>query len=97
MDERLAKLEEILKMEDVAEIFVDSIEATQKNLQAKGIDFSLSELKELAKFVNASRSMEELDEGTLESVVGGATLWRYIAPLIKLASPIIGPSLNKWR
>lgn len=52
-------------------ILSDSIEETQANLAANGLDFSIEELEELAAKVEAQDG-EELNETALDDVAGGS-------------------------
>lgn len=97
MDERYEKLAKLLSDEkEAAEIISESVEETQKNLAARGLEFTIAELKEFGKAVTAANAQGELDEDALEGVSGGSVLgaavigarvafnsWSYIHPIIK--------------
>lgn len=96
MDERYEKLAELLSDEKEAEAVIsESVEETQKNLAAKGLEFTIAELKEFGKAVTAANAQGELDENALEGVSGGSVLgaavigariafnsWSYIHPRV---------------
>ena len=75
MDERITRLEELLKDETTqTEIFSGSIEEVQKKLAGRGLTFSIEELQSLAKGLSeAGNNNEELNELELENVAGGAS------------------------
>lgn len=66
-------LAEILNDEDLSkEVIADSAEETVKNLQARGLDFSVEELKEVASNIDkATKTSGEIDESDLDNVSGG--------------------------
>ena len=69
MEEKYKALAELLKDEETAkEVLSESVEETQANLKAKGLDFTVEELLEIAK---AQLPKGELDEGSLDDVNGG--------------------------
>ena len=92
MDERYEKLAELLSDEKEAEAVIsESVEETQKNLAARGLEFTVAELKEFGKAVTAANAQGELDEDALEGVSGGVILpWRPIVP-------ILYPRISKWK
>lgn len=75
------------------EIFSDSIEQTQANLKANGLDFSIEELQDLAVKVNAN-DQEELGEDALDDVSGGLALPSYY--LIRQVAKVLLPVVTKW-
>lgn len=98
MDERYEKLAELLKDEASAdEIIADSAEETQKILQNKGLDFSVDELKELAKSLLSNDDTGEMDEKALERVSGGVN-WRWVLTVINSTQhyPILRPRIGRW-
>ena len=76
-----------------SEILSDSIEQTQANLKANGLDFSIEELQDLAVKVNAN-DQEELSEDALDDVSGGLALPSYY--LIKQVAKVLLPVVTKW-
>ena len=69
MEEKYKALAELLKDEETAkEVLSESVEETQANLKAKGLDFTVEELLEIAK---AQLPEGELDENSLDDVNGG--------------------------
>ena len=54
------------------EIMSESVEKTQANLKANGLDFSIEELEELAEKVTIQQTQGELSEDVLENVSGGS-------------------------
>ena len=95
MDERYEKLAELLSDEkEAAEIISESVEETQKNLAARGLEFTIAELKEFGKAVTAANAQGELDEDALEGVSGGViSPWMFRRPIVPILYPIIG----RWR
>lgn len=73
MDTRFEKLQKLLSDETVAkDVLSSSLEETQANLKAKGLEFSLDELNDIVKgIVSASNESEEIGESELENVSGG--------------------------
>lgn len=73
MQDKYEALAEFLKDEETAKsVLGSSPEEAQTNLQAKGLDFSLEELKKMAESALASTdSKGELNEDTLDNVSGG--------------------------
>lgn len=98
MDARYEKLAELLKNEASAnEIIADSAEETQKILHNKGLDFSVDELKELAKTLLSNYDTGEMDEKALERVSGGVN-WRWVLTVINSTQhyPILRPRIGRW-
>ena len=59
--------------EKAKEVLAPSVEETQKNLAALGMNFSIEELNEIAAGAfDAAQTDAELAEGELEAVAGGA-------------------------
>lgn len=98
MDARYEKLAELLKDEALAnEIIADSAEETQEILHNKGLDFSVDELKELAKTLLSNDDVGEMDEKALESVSGGVN-WRWVFTVINSTQhyPVLRPRIGRW-
>ena len=98
MDARYEKLAQLLKNEASAnEIIADSAEETQKILHNKGLDFSVDELKELAKTLLSNDDTGEMDEKALERVSGGVN-WRWVLTVINSTQhyPILRPRIGRW-
>ena len=53
------------------EIISESVEQTQANLKANGLDFSIEELKALAEKATIQQTQGELSEDALDQVAGG--------------------------
>ena len=69
MQDKYEALVELLKDEAAAkEVLADTLEATQANLKAKGLDFTVEELMQI---VQAQTQSGELDETSLDDVNGG--------------------------
>ena len=73
MQNKYEALAELLKDEETAKsVLGSSPEEAQANLKAKGLDFSLEELKKMAESALASTDGKgELNEDTLDNVSGG--------------------------
>ena len=75
-------------------ILSDSIEETQANLKANGLDFSIEELEELAAKVEDQEN-EELNETALDDVAGGvATLG--VALIVCTIISVGAGHVKKW-
>lgn len=74
MEDKISKFEALLKNEEEAKrVLVPSVEETRKNLAALGMDFTEEELNEIAAgAIDAIKTNDELAEGDLEAVAGGA-------------------------
>ena len=100
MDESFEKLQVLLEVEDPDQIFACSVEETQANLQARGIDFSIEELKTFAKELESQCSEGELDESALDDVTGGAAGGAVLKAFAKWIAKVNGPKLinniSKW-
>ena len=69
MQDKYEALAELLKDEATAkEVLADTLEETQANLEAKGLDFTVEELMQI---VQAQTQSGELDETNLDDVNGG--------------------------
>ena len=79
MQEKYEALAELLKDEETAKaVFGKSPEEAQVNLKARGLDFTVEELKELAEKAVTSAD-GELDENNLDDVVGGIVITAAVA------------------
>lgn len=58
------------------EIISKSVEQTQANLKANGLDFSIEELVELAEKATIQQTKGELSEEDLDEVAGGLVSYR---------------------
>ena len=58
------------------EIISKSVEQTQANLKANGLDFSIEELVELAEKATLQQTQGELNEDDLDEVAGGLVSYR---------------------
>ena len=93
--DKYQELAELLKDPAKAnEILSDSMEETQANLKANGLDFSIEELEDLAVKVTA-QDEGELGEDALDDVSGGVAFpsYRMIRAVVKVLVPIV----IKWR
>ena len=69
MQDKYEALAELLKDEAAAkEVLADTLETTQANLKAKGLDFTVEELTQIVQLQTQSG---ELDETSLDDVNGG--------------------------
>lgn len=98
MDERYEKLAELLSDEkEAAEIISESVEETQKNLAARGLEFTVAELKEFGKAVTAANAHGELDEDALEGVSGGGAFWLVnLGRTLLNNDPLLRPRIGRW-
>ena len=96
MYESFEKLQVLLEVEDPDQIFTCSVEETQANLQARGIDFSIEELKTFAKELESQCSEGELDESALDDVAGGAVLQAVAKWIAKVNGPKLINNISKW-
>lgn len=97
MEERLEKLQLLLEQEGADRIFADTLEETQANLHARGVEFSAGELKEIVRSLAAQTAEGELNEDALEDVSGGAVARKALIRLLKRIAEINGPiRLPKW-
>ena len=79
MQDKYEALAELLKDEENAkEVFGKSPEEAQVNLKARGLDFTVEELKELAEKAVAGAD-GELDENSLDDVAGGIVVTAAVA------------------
>ena len=89
--DKYQELAELLKDPAKAEeILADSIEETQANLKANGLDFSIEELEALAAKVTV-QEQGELSEDALDDVSGGLLM-----PAVLYALKHLGPKLPRW-
>lgn len=96
MDDRIQKLESLLKDEEtVNAIFTDSVEETQKNLAENGLDFTIDELMELAESFMPDEG--ELDLDALEGVAGGISIKTLLDVVRSSWGPILLPKFPKWK
>ncbi len=89
VEEKIAKLQEVLKNEEVATAFAEAEnpESAIAVLNANGLDVSLEEFEEFV--ASQPDTSDELDEEALDDVSGG-----WAKSVIKYGIPLIG---NLWK
>ena len=92
-----AKLEEAMRDEAFVAMLGEAVtpEEAQKLFASKGIEFSLEEVKAIAKSLQVKAENSELSEDDLEAVSGGyfSTIAIAVGPLAMIASHIA----RKWK
>ena len=99
MQDKYEALAELLKDEAAAKaVMGSSPEEAQANLKAKGLDFTVEELEQLAAYtLSSAQDKNELDESALDDVSGGIYFPAVMPSSFPAIAKVLSTVLALWK